>query len=83
VANGEGKNPQPYVCSVLTFSVLELRTGEMRNSYKSFVAKPAGKRPLGRPKHRREDNISIGHRKIKWECVYWMQLAGRSSDGLL
>jgi hypothetical protein len=28
-----------------------------RNAYKIFVGKPEGKRPLGRPTHRWEDNI--------------------------
>jgi hypothetical protein len=31
--------------------------GEMRNAYNIFVGKPEGKRPLGRPRHRWEDNI--------------------------
>jgi hypothetical protein len=29
----------------------------VRNLYKIFVGKPEGRRPLGRRKHRREDNI--------------------------
>jgi hypothetical protein len=33
------------------------RVGEMRNAYKIFVGKPEGKCPLGRYKHRWEDNI--------------------------
>jgi hypothetical protein len=31
--------------------------GEMRNAYKIFVAKPDGKRRLGRPRRRWEDII--------------------------
>jgi hypothetical protein len=30
--------------------------GEMRNVYKTFIEKPEGKRPLGRPRHK-VDNI--------------------------
>ena len=30
-----------------------------RNSYRVLVGKPEGKRPLGRPRRRREDNIKI------------------------
>ena len=30
---------------------------ENRNSYGAFVEKPDGKRPLGKPKRRWEDNI--------------------------
>jgi hypothetical protein len=31
--------------------------GEKRNEYRIVVGKPEGKRPLGRPRCRREDNI--------------------------
>jgi hypothetical protein len=31
----------------------------MRNIYKVFVINPEGKRPLGRSRHRREDNIKM------------------------
>jgi len=33
------------------------RTGERRGVYSVLVGKPEGKRPLGRPRHRWEDNI--------------------------
>jgi hypothetical protein len=32
-----------------------------------LVGKPEGKRPLGRPRHRWEDNIRMDLRKIGWE----------------
>jgi hypothetical protein len=35
------------------------RMGDMRNAYKILVGKPEGKRPLGRPRRRWEDNIKI------------------------
>jgi hypothetical protein len=31
----------------------------MRNAYKILVGKPEGKRPLGIPRHIREDNIRM------------------------
>jgi hypothetical protein len=31
----------------------------MRNAYKILVRKPEGKRPLGRPRLRWEDNIEV------------------------
>ena len=31
--------------------------GDSRNVYRVLVGKPEGKRPLGRPRHRWEDNI--------------------------
>jgi hypothetical protein len=37
--------------------------GEIRNAYKILVSKPEGKRPLGRPRYRREDNIKMGLKK--------------------
>jgi hypothetical protein len=39
--------------------------GDMRSGYNILVGKPEGKRPLGRPKHRWEDNISMDLREIK------------------
>jgi hypothetical protein len=33
--------------------------GEMRNMYKILVGKPEGKKQLGRPKRRREDDIKM------------------------
>ena len=34
-------------------------TGERRGVYSVLVGKPKGKRPLGRPRHRLEDNIKM------------------------
>jgi hypothetical protein len=36
--------------------------GEIRNAYKTLVGKPEGKRPLGRPRRRWEDNIRMALR---------------------
>jgi hypothetical protein len=47
----------------------------MRNAYKILVGKPEGKSPLGRPRHRWEDNIKMDLREIGWEDVDLMQLA--------
>jgi hypothetical protein len=33
--------------------------GEVRNVYSIFVGNPDGKRPLGRPRRRQEDNIRM------------------------
>jgi hypothetical protein len=35
------------------------RMGEVRGVHRVLVGKPEGKRPLGRPRRRREDNIKI------------------------
>ena len=34
------------------------RIGERRVAYRILMGKPEGKRPLGRPRHRWEDNIT-------------------------
>jgi hypothetical protein len=49
--------------------------GEKRKAYKILVRKPEGKRPLGRPGSRWEDNIRIHLREIGWGGVYWIDLA--------
>jgi hypothetical protein len=40
-------------------------TREMRNAYKISVGKPEGKKPLGTPKQRCEDNIRMDLREIR------------------
>jgi hypothetical protein len=42
------------------------RMGNKRNSYRILVGKPGGKRPLGRPRRRCEDNMKIELREIGW-----------------
>jgi hypothetical protein len=49
--------------------------GEMRNVCDILVGKPEGKRPLGRPGCRWEDNIGMELREIGWKGVDWMHLA--------
>jgi hypothetical protein len=39
----------------------------MRNAWKNFFGEHEGKRPLGRPRSRQEDNIKSDLRKIVWE----------------
>lgn len=43
-----------------------------------------GKRPLGRPRVRWEDNNKMGLREINWGGIGWIRLAqSRASGGLL
>jgi hypothetical protein len=49
--------------------------GEERKVYKVLVGKPEGKRPLGRPRRRWEDEIRMGLREIGLGCVDWIRLA--------
>jgi hypothetical protein len=46
----------------------------MRNAYKIFVGKPKGKRPLGRPRRRWENNIRKDLREMGLEVMDWMHL---------
>jgi hypothetical protein len=47
----------------------------MRNAYKIWVGKREGKRPLGIPRCKREDNIRIDLRETEWEDMDWIHLA--------
>jgi hypothetical protein len=49
--------------------------GEKRNAYRILVGKPEGKRPLGTPRRRWEDNINIDLREIGWGGMDWIDLA--------
>jgi hypothetical protein len=49
--------------------------GEKRNAYRILVGKPDGKRPLGRPRSRWEDNIITDLREIEWGGMDWIDLA--------
>jgi len=52
----------------------EAAVGRMRNVYKILVWKQEGKRPLGRPRCRWEDNIRMDLREVLWEGVDWVHL---------
>jgi hypothetical protein len=39
------------------------------------LGKRGGKRPLGRPRRRREDNIKMDLREVGYECMDWTELA--------
>jgi hypothetical protein len=43
--------------------------------YKVLLGKPEGKRPLGRPKRRREDNIKIELQEVGCGGMDWIGLA--------
>jgi hypothetical protein len=52
------------------------RTGVVRGAYKILVGRPEGRRPLGRPRRRWEDNIKmdlggIGFGDVDW--IHWAQ----------
>jgi hypothetical protein len=40
--------------------------GERRGAYRALGGKPEGRRPLGRPRHRWEDNIKMDLPEAGW-----------------
>ena len=51
------------------------RMGEGRSVHRVLVGKPEGKRPLGRPRRRWEDNIKMDLQEMAGSCGDWMELA--------
>ena len=51
------------------------RMEEGRDVYKVLVGKPEGKRPLGRPRRRWQDNIKMDLEEVGMGCGDWMELA--------
>jgi hypothetical protein len=49
--------------------------GEGRGVYRVLVGRPEYKRPPGRPRRRREDNIKMNLREIGIGGANWIQLA--------
>ena len=51
------------------------RMGEDRSVHRVLVEKPEGKRPLGRPRRRWEDNIRMDLQEVGVGRGDWMELA--------
>jgi hypothetical protein len=49
--------------------------GDRRGAYRVLVGIPEGKRPLGRPRHRWEDNIKMDLQKVGWGGMDWITVA--------
>jgi hypothetical protein len=49
--------------------------GEGRGAYRVWVGQPEGKRPVGRPRHRWEDNIKMDLGEIGIDGANWIPLA--------
>jgi hypothetical protein len=47
---------------------------EKRNAYRILVGNSEGKRPLGRPRRRRVNDIKMYLREIGWDGVDWIDL---------
>ena len=51
------------------------RMGEGRGVHRVLVGKPDAERPMGRPRHRWEDNIKMDLQEVGGGCGDWMELA--------
>jgi len=56
------------------------RMGERRGVYRDLVGKPEGKRSLGRPRRRCEDNIKMDIQEVVCVLIGWIELA-QDRDG--
>jgi len=55
------------------------RMGNRRGVYRVLVGKPEGKRPLGRPRHRWENNIKMDLQEVGCGGMDWIEL-GQDRD---
>jgi hypothetical protein len=51
------------------------RYGGKESAYRVLVGKPDGKRTLGRPRCRWEDDIKMDLQNVGWGEMYWIALA--------
>jgi hypothetical protein len=60
------------------------RMGEGRGAYRMLVGRPEGRRPLGRPSRRWEDNIKMDLQEVGWGAwtgLIWLRIG--TGGGLL
>jgi len=72
--------PRPIIVRVIKLRIMRCTghvacMGDRRGVYRVLVGKPEGKRPLGRPRHRWEDNIKMDLQEVGCGGVDWVQLA--------
>ena len=48
--------------------------GERRVANRVLMGKPEGKMPVGRPRHRWEDNIKMDLQEVGWGSMDWIDL---------
>jgi hypothetical protein len=53
------------------------RVGERTGAYRALMGKPEGRRPLGRPRRRWDNNIKMDLREVEWwgGGIDWIDLA--------
>jgi hypothetical protein len=60
--------------NLIKFPVAVYFMGEGRGVYRVLVGKPEGKRPLGRPRHRWEDNMKMDLQEVGCGGMDWIEL---------
>jgi hypothetical protein len=55
--------------------------GDRKSAYRVLVGRPESKRPLRRPRHRREYNIKMYLKEIGWNDVDSIELAKDRDNG--
>jgi len=50
----------------IRWTVHVARIGERRYEYRILVGTPEGKRPLGKPRRKWEDNTKMDHQEVGW-----------------
>ena len=76
---GQYSHSSPNIARVLKWRGMRwagyvARMEVRRGVHKGLVGKPEGKRPLGRPRRRWEDNIKMGLQEVGRGCGDWMEL---------
>jgi hypothetical protein len=49
--------------------------GEGRSAYRILMGRPEGRRPIGRPRRRWEDNIKMDLQEVGWDGLDWIDMA--------
>jgi hypothetical protein len=49
--------------------------GEGRGAYRVLVGRPEGRRPLGNPRRRWDDNIKMDLQEVEWGDMDWIDMA--------
>jgi hypothetical protein len=59
-----------------TFDLIRISgMGERRGAYRGLLGRPEGRRPLGRPRRRWEDNIKMDLQEVGWGGLDWIYMA--------
>jgi hypothetical protein len=63
------------ICDCYLENIISSFMGEVRGAYNILDGRPEGRRPLGRPRRRWEDNIKMDLREIGFGDVDWIHWA--------